>query len=112
MHTRVLVAETDPQVAALLDEGLRRHSLTPTPDTNAAATLAAVMSGDYPIVIVDLDDDQGGTIAVLRELRAAGTSASVIVMADRYGARSWRRPGGLAPMSRWAHRCASRPLFR
>lgn len=84
MYAQILVAETDPAMAALLAKGLRRHNLAPDLVT-AADTAPAAMSGNYAVVLLDLDDDQHGTLAVLRELRAVGCTTPVVVLAGRHG---------------------------
>lgn len=86
MYARILVAETDPAMAALLGKGLRRHDLAPDLVT-AADTVPAAMSGNYAVIVLDLDDEQHGTLAVLRELRDAGCTAAVVVLAGRHGPR-------------------------
>lgn len=85
MLLRVLVAETHPQIAALIDKGLRRHQLAATVVTDAGDAVAAATSGAYTVVVLDLDDKQRGTLAVLREVRAAGCTATVVAFAGRYG---------------------------
>lgn len=87
MLPRVLVAETHPQLGALIDKGLRRHRLVPTVVTTAADVVAAALSGDYAVVVLDLDDEQRGTLAVLHEVRAAGCTAAVLALAGRHGPR-------------------------
>ena len=80
---RVLVVEDDRMIAKGLERGLRQegHAVDAVADGRSAA--AALRSGTFDLVLLDLGLPERDGLAVLRELRARGDSTPVIVLTAR-----------------------------
>lgn len=70
--TRILIAEDDPKVAALLDRGLRQSGLDTLVIGDGVAAVEAVRDGGVDLVLLDLNLpglDGLGAIAMMRALQ-------------------------------------------
>ena len=51
---RVLIVEDDPELAALLRDGLREHRIDPTVATSFVEGRDQALVGDYDVIILDV----------------------------------------------------------
>jgi len=77
---RVLIVEDDPELAALLRDGLREHRIDPSlastfPDGREQAT-----AGDYDVLILDVRLPGGTGFELCRELRRDGVTTPVLML--------------------------------
>jgi DNA-binding response OmpR family regulator len=77
---RIVVAEDDPRIASLLEDGLRANAFVTVVADDHDEVLRLVRSGRFDLVILDLElgGDQG--LLLLRELRDAGDRTPVLAL--------------------------------
>src|SRR2546427_7499657 len=77
---RVLIVEDDPELAGLLQDGLRAQRIDPT----LAATFAAGREGaalsTYDVIVLDVRLPGGTGFALCRELRRGGVTTPVLML--------------------------------
>jgi two-component system copper resistance phosphate regulon response regulator CusR len=78
--SRILIAEDEPRVAAFLEKGLRANGFTPTVAGDGEAALAAALSGEFDLLLLDLGLPGRHGLAVLAELRRAGARLPVVIL--------------------------------
>ena len=80
---RLLLAEDDPYLSAMLSKGLREHAyaVDVVSDGNAAVVQAAV--NDYDLVVLDVTMPKRDGFSVCRELRRSGSSVPVLMLTAR-----------------------------
>jgi DNA-binding response OmpR family regulator len=83
--SRILIAEDEPRVAAFLDKGLRASGFTTTVAPDGDAALAAALSGQFDLLLLDLVLPGKHGFTVLSELRGARVTMPVIVLTARCG---------------------------
>ncbi|HWH02602.1 MAG TPA: response regulator transcription factor [Gemmatimonadales bacterium] len=77
---RVLVVEDDPQLAALLREGLREQRIDPVLATTFAEGLERGRGTDFDVVILDVRLPGGTGFDLCRRLRDEGVAAPVLML--------------------------------
>lgn len=82
---RLLVVEDNPELAALLAEGLRKAGFEVDLLSSGEEARAVVDSTFYAALILDLGLPDGDGLALLRELRHRGNSIPVLVLTARGG---------------------------
>ncbi|MEO8562262.1 MAG: response regulator transcription factor [bacterium] len=80
---RLLLAEDDPYLSAMLSKGLREHAyaVDVVSDGNAAVVQAAV--NDYDLVVLDVTMPKRDGFSVCREMRRRGSSVPVLMLTAR-----------------------------
>jgi len=80
---RLLLAEDDPYLSAMLSKGLREHAyaVDVVGDGDAAVVQAAVV--EYDLVVLDVMMPKRDGFAVCRELRRRGSTAAVLMLTAR-----------------------------
>lgn len=80
---RLLLAEDDPYLSAMLSKGLREHAyaVDVVADGDAAVVQAAV--NEYDLVVLDVMMPRRDGFAVCRELRRRGSVAPVLMLTAR-----------------------------
>jgi DNA-binding response OmpR family regulator len=80
---RLLLAEDDPYLSAMLSKGLREHAyaVDVVADGNTAVVQAAV--NDYDLVVLDVMMPKRDGFAVCRELRRRGLAMPVLMLTAR-----------------------------
>jgi len=81
MH--ILLIEDDPLVASGIIAGLRIHALTVDHVGNARAADAALQTGNFDLVILDLGLPDKDGMALLRQWRKNGQSLPVLILTAR-----------------------------
>ena len=80
----ILVVDDDQQLADMLNEYLSRHGFAVTTVYGGREALTAFSSGNFPIVIVDLNMPEVDGMAVLEHVRRTDRTA-VAIMITGYG---------------------------
>ena len=79
-NMRLLLVEDDPELAAILTEGFREHSI----DVAHAATFSAGRSlagrGDYDVVLLDVMLPGGSGFDLCRRLREGGVETPILML--------------------------------
>lgn len=80
---RLLLAEDDPYLSAMLSKGLREHAyaVDVVSDGDAAVVQAAV--NDYDLVVLDVTMPKRDGFSVCREMRRRGSSVPVLMLTAR-----------------------------
>jgi len=80
---RVLLAEDDPYLSAMLAKGLREHAyaVDVVADGDSAVTQAAI--NEYDLVLLDVAMPKRDGLAVCRELRRRGSAVPVLMLTAR-----------------------------
>jgi DNA-binding response OmpR family regulator len=80
---RLLLAEDDRYLSAMLSKGLREHAyaVDVVPDGDAAIGLAAI--NEYDVIMLDVMMPKRDGFAVCRELRRRGIAAPVLMLTAR-----------------------------
>jgi len=80
---RLLLAEDDRYLSAMLSKGLREHAyaVDVVPDGDAAVGLAAI--NEYDVIVLDVMMPKRDGFAVCRELRRRGIAAPVLMLTAR-----------------------------
>jgi DNA-binding response OmpR family regulator len=81
--SRILIAEDEARLASFLEKGLRASGFTTTVVGDGIGAEALAGGGDFDLLILDLSLPGKGGLAVLRDLRAAGSRLPVIVLTAR-----------------------------
>jgi two-component system, OmpR family, response regulator QseB len=80
---RILIVEDEVRLASFLEKGLRSSGFATTVVGDGAAASAVATDEDFDLVILDLGLPGKDGLAVLRDLRRAGTRVPVIVLTAR-----------------------------
>ena len=80
---RLLLAEDDRYLSAMLSKGLREHAyaVDVVPDGEAAVALAAI--NEYDVIVLDVMMPRRDGFSVCRELRRRGIAAPVLMLTAR-----------------------------
>ena len=83
LSMRVLLAEDDPYLSAMLSKGLREHAyaVDVVADGDAAIMQAAI--NEYDLVLLDVAMPKRDGLAVCRELRKRGSAVPVLMLTAR-----------------------------
>jgi DNA-binding response OmpR family regulator len=81
--SQILIAEDEARLASFLEKGLRASGFITTIATDGIAAEKLANTGDFDLLILDLGLPRKDGLAVLRDLRAAGTRIPVIVLTAR-----------------------------
>ena len=81
--SRILIAEDEARIASFVAKGLRAAGLTPTTVSTGPEALAHATSGEHDLMVLDIGLPGLDGFAVLRALRAAGSSLPVIILTAR-----------------------------
>jgi len=77
---RVLIVEDDPELAALLRDGLRAQRIDPTLTTAYGDGLAQATSGDYDVIVLDVRLPGGSGYDLCAKLRHQGVTTPVLML--------------------------------
>ena len=77
---RVLIVEDDPELAALLRDGLRAQRIDPTLTTTYGEGLAQATSGDYDVIVLDVRLPGGSGYDLCAKLRHQGVTTPVLML--------------------------------
>jgi two-component system copper resistance phosphate regulon response regulator CusR len=77
---RVLIVEDDPELAALLREGLREHRIDPTVATGFVEGREQALVGDYDVIILDVRLPGGTGYDLCADLRARDIHVPVLML--------------------------------
>lgn len=77
---RVLIVEDDPELAALLRDGLREHRIDPTLATNFADGREQATAGDYDVLVLDVRLPGGTGFELCRDLRRDNVDTPVLML--------------------------------
>jgi len=77
---RVLIVEDDPELAALLRDGLREHRIDPSVAPNFSDGREQAMAGDYDVLVLDVRLPGGTGFELCRELRRDGVTTPVLML--------------------------------
>ena len=80
MKSRILIAEDDLAVAAVLEEGLEASGFIVSVAPNGHDALVRAESGDVDLMVLDLGLPGRPGIEVLSELRARGNPMPVVIL--------------------------------
>ncbi len=80
---RLLLAEDDPYLSAMLSKGLREHAYAVDVVTDGDAAVAQSAVYDYDVVVLDVMMPKRDGFAVCRELRRRGSTAPVLMLTAR-----------------------------
>jgi two-component system copper resistance phosphate regulon response regulator CusR len=77
---RVLIVEDDPELAALLRDGLREHRIDPSVAPNFSDGREQATAGDYDVLVLDVRLPGGTGFELCRELRRDGVTTPVLML--------------------------------
>src|SRR5881296_4294049 len=77
---RVLIVEDDPELAGLLQDGLRALRIDPTLAATFAAGRERAALSTYDVIVLDVRLPGGTGFALCRELRRGGVSTAVLML--------------------------------
>lgn len=77
---RILIAEDQPRIAALLEKGLRAQGFTTTLSGNGQEAVDLAQSRDFDLLVLDLDLPDKDGLTVLKELRNQDKNLPVIIL--------------------------------
>lgn len=77
---RVLIVEDDPELAALLREGLREHRIDPTVAADFATGREQALVGDYDVLILDVRLPGGTGYELCADLRSRNIHVPVLML--------------------------------
>jgi len=77
---RVLIVEDDPELAALLRDGLREHRIDPTVATSFVEGRDQALVGDYDVIILDVRLPSGTGYDLCAELRRQNLAVPVLML--------------------------------
>jgi DNA-binding response OmpR family regulator len=77
---RVLIVEDDPELAALLRDGLREHRIDPTVATTFSEGREQALVGDYDVIILDVRLPGGSGYDLCADLRARDIGTPVLML--------------------------------
>lgn len=81
--TRILVAEDEARIAALVEKGLVAHHFDVTVVADGQAALQFALTGGFDLLVLDLGLPGKDGYTVLRELREARVELPVIILTAR-----------------------------
>ncbi|SFQ32036.1 DNA-binding response regulator, OmpR family, contains REC and winged-helix (wHTH) domain [Amycolatopsis arida] len=81
--SRILIAEDEDRIAAFVEKGLRANGFGTEVVADGEAALAAAVTGDFDLVVLDLGLPRRDGFAVLRAMRAARVTTPVIILTAR-----------------------------
>src|SRR6478609_10564560 len=85
--TTILIVEDEPRIAAFVSRGLESAGYETVVVEDGADGLAAALSGDSDLVLLDVGLPTIDGFEVLRELRARGSAIPVIMLTARSSTR-------------------------
>ena len=85
--TRILIVEDEPRIAAFVSRGLESAGYETVIVDDGADGLAAALSGEVDLVLLDVGLPTMDGFEVLRALRARGSSVPVIMLTARSSTR-------------------------
>ena len=77
---RVLIVEDDPELAALLRDGLREHRIDPTVATSFVEGRDQALVGDYDVIILDVRLPGGTGYDLCADLRRQNLAVPVLML--------------------------------
>ena len=77
---RVLIVEDDPELAALLRDGLREHRIDPTLAANFAEGREQALVGNYDVLILDVRLPGGSGYDLCADLRRRNVGVPVLML--------------------------------
>jgi two-component system copper resistance phosphate regulon response regulator CusR len=77
---RVLIVEDDPELAALLREGLREHRIDSSLATSFVDGREQALAGDYDVIILDVRLPGGSGYDLCADLRRQNLAAPVLML--------------------------------
>ena len=77
---RVLIVEDDPELAALLRDGLRERRIDPTVATSFGEGRERALAGDYDVIVLDVRLPGGTGFDLCAELRAQHVAIPVLML--------------------------------
>lgn len=77
---RALIVEDDPELAALLREGLREHRIDPTVASDFATGREQALVGDYDVIILDVRLPGGTGYQLCADLRSRNIHVPVLML--------------------------------
>jgi DNA-binding response OmpR family regulator len=80
---RILIAEDDPRIAALLEKGLRANGYSPFLVADGEQAQRLGLTGDFDLMILDMGLPERDGFQVLQGLRARGQSLPIIILTGR-----------------------------
>jgi DNA-binding response OmpR family regulator len=81
--SRILIAEDEPRIAAFIEKGLRANGFTTTVANNGTAAIDKALSGQFDLMILDLNLPQQDGFQVLQQLRGQGENLPIIILSAR-----------------------------
>jgi DNA-binding response OmpR family regulator len=80
---RLLLVEDDPQLATIIESGLREHSFEVVREATAPAGRSRAVLGTFDVIILDVMLPGGDGFAVCRTLRERGIGTPVLMLTAR-----------------------------
>jgi DNA-binding response OmpR family regulator len=80
---RILVVEDEPRIASFVGKGLRANGFTPTVVGDGPTGYDYAMTGEFDLVVLDINLPGMDGFEVLRRLRRAGNAIPVIILTAR-----------------------------
>jgi two-component system copper resistance phosphate regulon response regulator CusR len=80
---RVLLVEDDPELAAIVESGLREHSFEVVREATADAGRSRALLGAFDVIILDLMLPGGNGFDLCRTLRGRGVGTPVLMLTAR-----------------------------
>lgn len=77
---RVLIVEDDPELAALLRDGLREHRIDPTVAPDFAIGREQALVGDYDVIVLDVRLPGGTGYQLCADLRSRNIHVPVLML--------------------------------
>ena len=77
---RVLIVEDDPELAALIQDGLRAQRIDSTVAASFADGLARASGGDFDVIVLDVRLPGGSGFDLCAELRRRGRTTPVLML--------------------------------
>jgi DNA-binding response OmpR family regulator len=81
--SRILIAEDEPRIAAFVEKGLRANGFTATVANNGTDAIDKALSGQFDLMILDLNLPQQDGFQVLQQLRGQGENLPIIILSAR-----------------------------
>jgi DNA-binding response OmpR family regulator len=81
--SRILIAEDEDLIASFVAKGLRANGFTPTVVSDGQAGLDHALTGEFDLLVLDLNLPALDGFTVLSRLRAAGSTMPVVILTAR-----------------------------